>query len=298
MSDHPGRVIDAVDFYWGANGGQSRKALALNDAPHIMVNYTTQSNQPLPSKHNPRPYTLWWDCGGSPASFLRGQLSGGDYVTSDAEYIDHVVDADDADAVRHSMYTLRDYPCEPEILKAHGRSIEDHQRMTTERARSLLAIHEDRGVDATPVTAIQGWTEEDYVRHIDALRDAEVMTDYVGIGSVCAREDKAEVARIILRVREELPSRIDIHAFGIKGDALRYAEVADALTSADSDAYDYAMSRIPSLRADGESYRWTDAVNVWSTWRGNLAQKIGTEEFTDASTLGRQTTLGTTEADT
>ena len=285
MTDHPGRVIDGVDFYWGANAGQKRKALAKNDAPHVMTSYITQSNQPLPNKHNPHPYTLWWDCGGSPHGFLQGRLSEtGDYVTSDAEYLQHVIDADEDQYVERSLFSLRDYPCETSILSKHGRTVREHQDMTTDRHRSLLNLYDDRATAVEPVSVVQGWHVDDYLRHLDELRDAGCLTDYVAVGSVCAREDVYEVGRILVAVADAVPDSVDVHAFGIKGDALQFREVVDAVTSADSAAYDVGMSTVPSMRADGQSYTWHDAVNAWSSWRTRLAHKMGTETLGDAST--------------
>jgi hypothetical protein len=96
------------------------------------------------------------------------------------------------------------------------------------------------------------------------MRDAGTLTNSVGIGSVCGREKKDEIQKIITTVAETLPNSVqEIHAFGIKETVLEYPSVRETLTSADSQAYD--------LRA-----RWTtfNHVDVGARWKDNAFEYL------------------------
>lgn len=285
--------IAGIDFYDGAASGQQRKALNKLSPSHVMISYATQNNRPLPFPEQlDQEYVLWWDCGAAPQTFLEGRLAEtGDYPTTDEAYLDHIEQYLDADGVARTRYTLRDYPVEPKVLARHGRTIEEHQTMTIERHRSLLDLHGDRGLDAEPVATLQGWYTEDYLRHLDQFADAGILdrVDYISIGSVCARKNDKQVANIILRVREALPSRLKLHAFGVKKDVLRFVEVLEAVDSADSNAYDTAESRGLSGRTPDEPYTYRDTMRAYLNWRADLAESAGSERLSAASIPEQQT---------
>lgn len=228
MSDESGHCVDDTDrftFYFGAASGSSRKALRKLDEPNVMLNYATKNNLPWNGIDR-----LFIDSGGY--SFMKGM---GEYETSNREYLKFITEHEP------EMWALRDYPCEPEVLREHGRTVEDHQQMTTDRHRELLDLVDDPNytVPGQPIAVIQGWTVDDYLQHINQMRAAGTLTEYVGIGSVCRRNQEDEIREIVLTVREELPDWITgIHAFGVKGSVLKYPRVREALTSADSQSYE------------------------------------------------------------
>jgi hypothetical protein len=213
-----------LTFYFGAASGSSRKALRQLEEPNVMINYATKNNEPWDGLSR-----LFIDSGGY--SFMKGR---GEYQTTDAEYVAWLREREDV----ITQAALRDYPCESDVLEEHGRTVRDHQRRTTARHINCWEEWEQQSVDVDKVSVIQGWTEADYLRHIDDLRAHGVLADTVGIGSVCRRNRDAELRRIILSVREALPSRYDLHAFGVKQNVLQYPDVVDALASADSQAYE------------------------------------------------------------
>jgi hypothetical protein len=225
-------------FYYGAASGSSRKALRQLEEPNVMLNYATKMNEPWGGIER-----LFIDSGGY--SFMKGK---GEYATDDATYLDFIE--------RHTpeLFALRDYPCEPDVLAEHGRRVEDHQERTLSRHRSLLDLLEHRGVNATPLAVLQGWSINDYLRCVDLFREHGVLTDYVGIGSVCRRNQEPEIRRIILAIRDALPARTRLHAFGVKSSVLRYPDVRDALDSADSQSYDM-QARWGTLHAKGAGSR-------------------------------------------
>jgi len=262
MGDTSGNA-DGFTFYFGASSRISRKALRELHEPNVMLNYATKMNRPWGGIEQ-----LFIDSGGY--SFMKGK---GEYGTSDGKYLDFIE--------KHGpdLYALRDYPCEPDVLNDHDRTVEDHQRRTLERHVSLLNKHEDRRLDERPLSVVQGWRRSDYLDHIEQLRDHGAVTDYVGIGSVCRRNQAPEIRRIILAVRDALPATTDLHAFGVKGSVLRFREVAEALDSVDSAAYDWSQSRVPSQRSDGESFTWRDSARAYLNWRHQLEQTMGSESY-------------------
>jgi len=231
-------------FYFGASSGSSRKALRELHEPNVMLNYATKNNQPWSGIDR-----LFIDSGGY--SFVKGK---GEYGTGDAEYLDFVEEH------TPDLYALRDYPCEPDVLNEHGRTVRDHQRRTTERHVSLLCELQDREIGGQPLAVVQGWKCADYLDHIDEIREHDALTDYVGIGSVCRRNQAAEIRRIILAVRGALSEEIDLHAFGVKGSVLRYPDVRRALASADSQSYEMQAQWGVLDDLDAGSKTWRDSA--------------------------------------
>ena len=83
---------------------------------------------------------------------------------------------------------------------------------------------------------LQGYEPEDYARHVQMYG---TLPEWVGIGSICKRNQNPSVIGEILKV---LPAR-RYHAFGVKTTALQMDYVRDGLYSADSMAWSYAAWR-------------------------------------------------------
>jgi len=222
----------------------------------VMISYATQLNTPWDGD-----YRLFIDSGG----FHHMAAGTGEYENSNEEYLAYLREH------KPELWAHRDYPCETELLQSLGRTVAEHQHKTTERHIELA----DADAPGQPVAVVQGWTLDQYLAHLDDLRDHGLLTDYLGIGTICGRENVREVADIILAIREAVPSRIKLHAFGVKGDVLQFREVCDALASADSAAYDWAVSRHPEKREDGETFTWRDCARAYLNWRANLFQQMG-----------------------
>lgn len=218
--------INGFRFFFGCASGSSRKAVRQLEEEDICISYATYHNKPQGFEKN-----LFIDCGGSPQT-MKSKWNG-DYPTSDQEYIEYI------EEVQPEFFSLRDYPCEPEkLLKPLGRSVKEHQDMTIERHRNLLDLYDERDIEGKPISIIQGFSVEEYLDHYDRMMDQGLINDYVGVGSVCARDNAGRAARVLLRLREEIPDRIKIHAFGVKRDVLKFEPVIKAIDSADSLAYD------------------------------------------------------------
>lgn len=211
-------------FYFGAASGSTRKVVRQLQEPDVMLSYATQNNAPIDCEH------LFIDSGGYSLMIQEGQHE------PPPEYLDYI------ERVDPPRYALQDYPCEPEIMDQYDRSVRDHIELTTEYHAEGLARARDRGISGDPVAVLQGWELEDYLTCIERFEDAGVLTDKLGIGSVCRRHAADDIADIILAVREQLPNR-DLHAFGVKTDVLKNRKVRNALDSADSQAYNYAYDK-------------------------------------------------------
>lgn len=207
-----------VRMYWGTGSGSASKSLRHLEEPDVMISYTT-TQEPWDGIEN-----LFIDSGGYSLMLKTGEHGPVD------EYFRYVSDTG------ATVAALQDYPCEPEILSEYGRTVRDHQERTLERAAENLAYIQDHGIDAEPMAVLQGWEVSDYVRCIERYRDRGVLTDKIGIGSVCRRGAVKEIQSIIRTVANELPGH-EIHAFGVKQQILNYPEMREALNSVDSAAW-------------------------------------------------------------
>lgn len=264
-----------LTMYYGAASGQQRCALQRLEPEGVMISHATQNNTPWDGNHE-----LFVDCGG----YHHMMNGAGEYDDSDEDYLVYLLKH------RPHLYALRDYPCEPDLLEQLGRSVSDQQRRTLEHHVDLY--NEVQGfpdLEDSAVSVVQGWTREQYLRHLDQLRDHGVLTDYVAIGSVCRRGYDEDIAEVVLAVRDALPSKCKLHAFGVKGSVLRFEEVVEALDSVDSAAYDWSESRVPSQREDGVSFSWRDAARAYLNWRHQLKKTMASESLHDERT--QQTNL-------
>lgn len=160
------------------------------------------------------------------------------YDCTTAEY------ADEVDLYRREIGLMdwaapMDWMCEPLIIWKHGLGVQEHQRRTI---LSFLDLRDRLGDLVVPV--LQGWTVDDYLRHIDSYQRAGVdltAERIVGVGSVCRRGQDGEIVRILDTLARQ---DIRLHAFGIRSRAL--ARIWDAIVSADS----LAWSRQARLKKD------------------------------------------------
>lgn len=143
--------------------------------------------------------------------------------------------------------------------------------MTTEATAECLVRADERGIDATPVAVLQGWETEDYLTHIDELRSHGLLTEHIGIGSVCRRNQTAEIREVISAVRAELPSKHKLHAFGVKNQILSDRSTRDALHSADTTAWYFHNY---NKRNDIDE-TWQEMVSQFLDYRRRLAEIAG-----------------------
>lgn len=245
---------DDFTFYYGAANGSAQKALRELGEPNVMISYQTRNNRPWEGIES-----LFIDSGGYSLMLAEGEHDWPD------EYLDYLerVDAD--------LFAIQDYPCEPEILKKYDRTVQYQQELTVEAACHVLTWAEDRGIDAEPLTVVQGWEPREYAHHVDRLREEGALTEYVGIGSVCRRGATEEIREIIRTVDRATPPGTKLHAFGVKADLLQYEDVRQALASADSTAYDFRMGKtvLP---------RWQEVAREYLNYKRSLTQVLEGEQ--------------------
>lgn len=212
--------MESFDFYYGAASGSERKALRQLEEPNVMINYATVNNTPWSEIEN-----LFIDSGGY--SFMLGK---GEYGTSNKEYLNFI------EQHQPELFALRDYPCEPEVLEEHNRTVDDHLKATTEKHKELLNLMSSFNIESQPVSVIQGWELNDYLKHLKMMKNEGTLTDYVAIGSVCRRNQDQEIREIISEINDRIGDR-KLHAFGVKNNVLRFENIRNNLDSADSLAY-------------------------------------------------------------
>lgn len=245
--------LNGTRMYWGCVGGSMSKALRHMEEPHVMVSYASTAKVWDWIEHS------FLDSGGYSL-----MLEAGEHPPT-TEYMEYVEEK------QPEKYAIQDYPCEPEILEEHGRTVEEHQELTLERAAECLAEHQDRGISSDVVSVIQGWEKSDYLHHIDLLKDQGCLTDTVGVGSICRRGQDDEIAAVLSAVRDALPERCDIHAFGVKTNILSRPKMRGVVDSVDSAAWYYQMYKDKPVVEPA----WQTCVHLYLEYRRGLYEKFG-----------------------
>jgi len=259
-----------VRMYYGSAAYSSHKALRQLEESHVMVSAQTKASDWLWDIDE-----LFVDSGGYSLMLETGEHP------SPETYLNQVVE------MEGDLCALQDYPCEPEILQEYDRSVADHQERTVERAAECLAQIQDRGLDVTPVTVLQGWETDEYLSHIDRLSEQGCLADYVAIGSVCRRGQTDEIREIITSVRDALPAKKKLHAFGVKYEILQYPDVRAAVDSVDSAAWEIFPNQ--GGRLEGEPAWQTKALRYLEYWR--KVESLTTAEKVEAAKLEEQRAL-------
>ena len=218
-------------FFFGCGDGSSKKAFEMieEDKFNIMINYASKCRS-VPKNYN----RLFIDSGGY--SFVCKEF---DYTTSHEHYLDFVR------RKRADFFANRDYPCEQELLKKRNVTIRDNQIKTIDNQLEIMGLLEGDYYDLKDkfVAVIQGWDVEDYLWMIDYMREQGLLTNLMGVGSVCRKHQEKQVRNILNAIRSNLSKKYKLHAFGVKFSVLKYKDVWDALYSVDSCAYRYRVRK-------------------------------------------------------
>lgn len=133
-----------------------------------------------------------------------------------------------------------DYMCEPFVLAHTGLTLADHQRLTIERYDAIRAAL-DPSIYLMPV--LQGYHPREYADHIRQYGARLGTGAWVGVGSVCKRNnDPSTIRAVLLAIKQERPD-LRLHGFGIKITALASPTVRQLLDTADSLAWSYNARR-------------------------------------------------------
>jgi queuine/archaeosine tRNA-ribosyltransferase len=84
--------------------------------------------------------------------------------------------------------------------------------LTIHNAEDFLKEHRKAGLKWEPIGAVQGWDPDSYARA--AAQYVKMGYRYIGLGGL-VRSQTAEIMAILHKVKEKVPSDIDIHLFGL-----------------------------------------------------------------------------------
>lgn len=181
---------------------------------------------------------------------------------------------------------IQDWMCEEQILAATGRTEDEHLRLTVANYLRCTELWEQytanewRSNPFMPV--LQGWAVAAYHRCWDYYEDAGVdvsNTEVVGVGSVCTRQDTAEIGDILASLQQRDPEHaLPIHAFGVKTEGLKL--YAEHLGSSDSQAWSL-RARKNNIKMVGCQERHqvcNYCLPYASAWRDRLLAGLGWED--------------------
>jgi hypothetical protein len=184
----------------------------------------------------PRAIAPWaLDSGGFTELSMYGgwQTSPRDYVAAVRRYRDEIGLMDWA--------APQDWMCEPIMLQRTGLSVLEHQERTVANFLELRGL----APDLPFVPVLQGWTLDDYLRHVEMYDCAGVdlrAERRVGLGTVCRRQATHEIS-VLVRTLARFGMRL--HGFGVKASG--FAGCAEHLASCDSLAWSYDARRSTPL---------------------------------------------------
>jgi hypothetical protein len=147
-----------------------------------------------------------------------------------------------------------DYPCESSAREKGNYDPIQAQEMTNQNQIGLL----DLNVNTQMV--VQGWTIKDYLENIDRIKDQGLLTEHLGIGSVCRRGQNKEIARIIRAIHSNVPEWVKLHGFGVKISVLVDTDARFYLYSADSQSWGYENRYGDWLKGEYNGKTWIDKL--------------------------------------
>jgi len=148
-----------------------------------------------------------------------------------------------------------DYPCEPSIVAKYCYTVSKAQDMTNKNTAILRDYYGLKNV----MSVVQGWDLNDYLENIDKIKSAGLLTERLGIGSICRRGQTKEITRIIKAIHNSLPEWVKLHGFGAKTSVLK-TEARFLLDSADSSAWDI----------ERRHYSWSTNGNKGLVWQDKV----------------------------
>lgn len=258
MSDNPAsvglRVGPACRFYLGTH---QTCWLDRTDVPLFVSRRRLAARKKLPRARGP--WAL--DSGGFTELKLNGRWTVPPrlYAEEARRFRDHVG--------RMDFAATQDWMCEPFMLAKTGKTVREHQRLTTESYLTLRDLAPE--IPWAPV--LQGWRFDDYMQHAEDYREARVQLaaqPVVGIGSVCRRQATGEAEEVIRALHAR---GIALHGFGFKVKGLR--RVAHYLASADSMAWSFRARSSPPLPSC-EHASCANCMTFALRWRAHVVRTI------------------------
>jgi hypothetical protein len=160
----------------------------------------------------------------------------------------------------------QDWMCEDFMLSKTGKTIQEHQTLTTQNYLDLKQI--EPKLPFIPV--IQGQTLQHYLEHIEQFKDAGVdltQMETVGIGSVCRRQATHEIIPIVTEIAAK---GIKLHGFGMKTTGLK--KVGHLMHSADSMAWSFGarMSNYKRPECTHKAPKCSDCLIYAQEWHAQV----------------------------
>ena len=158
----------------------------------------------------------------------------GKYTYTPEEYLSKV------EVWQPDYFVNMDYMCEPHQIKKTKLSVEEHQKKTLENQIKLQDLLDDSWVGnyTKLIAVIQGWEPNQYINHLDMLKEQGLITEYMGVGSICRRHAIKDILNVLYKVKKEIP-RVKLHGFGVKLTILDYELAYRCLDSVDSMAWSF-----------------------------------------------------------
>jgi hypothetical protein len=188
----------------------------------------------------------------------------GGWTFTEAEYVTDVRRCH-AEIGQLQFAAPMDWMCEEVALSKTGLSVPQHQRLTIENYLTLKML----APDLPFIPVLQGWTPDDYLRHVDQYVASGVdlaALPLVGLGSVCRRQHTVEIERLIFRLWQ---NGLRLHGFGFKVKGL--ARSHDVLASADSMAWSFNARKARRPLIEGHTH--SSCANCFEyamRWRDDL----------------------------
>jgi len=162
-----------------------------------------------------------------------------------------------------------DYPCEPSIREKYCYTSSRAQDMTNDNTAILRDFYGLKNV----MSVVQGWTLDDYLENIDKIKGAGLLTERLGIGSVCRRGQTKEIVRIIKAVRNNIPRWVKLHGFGVKTSVLK-TEARFLLDSVDSSAWGIERRYYSWSTNGNKGLVWKDKVPYLLDYKNKMEELI------------------------
>lgn len=138
-----------------------------------------------------------------------------------------------------------DWMCEPWMIQKTGKSVAEHQELTTANYLELR----QRAPQLPIIPVLQGWAPDDYWAHVALYASAGVdlrTLPRVGVGSVCRRQHTGEAIAIFEGLSQH---GLSVHGFGVKVKGFQAYQ--GLLASSDSMAWSFRARARSRANADG-----------------------------------------------
>lgn len=194
------------------------------DYPYVLISAATLWNGKRFKNlnHHPHVQELFLDSGGF--SFF---YKSGDYEFKLYQYVNLAYE------LEPDYVAVMDYPCEPEVSRKKYKTNIERIHQTLDNALKLV----DLAPELPWVMVVQGYTPAEYLWCLDLIKERELVTKTMAIGSLCVRKKIGEAWKVIKLVKAELPGWVRLHGFGVDLRFLRNRNIFHALYSTDTAAW-------------------------------------------------------------